>query len=247
VSRDYVRKLIEKHYSKDITVIHFTGWDSCEKSTADVTLLGITNILVKQNIMSVPRQHISLTANYEGRSSIGMSAFDDDNNWSKGVQGSQKLILKNLNIGTILHEFGHLAGLRHEHPRSITADSKPNCLEYVTNEKSIAEEELSSLTSSYTNYDDFSIMNYCYIFNFDHYNKNAYSFLDLEIDLPYPNYVTINENQSVNSYNYLLSLGDIHSLNCLYKKYSDEYCHEDYNPKESSDSKLIYNKYLLNK
>jgi hypothetical protein len=66
--------------------------------------------------------------------------------------------------GYVLHELGHVAGLRHEHARK-ESNSDPNCYGRQAIKVLASREPQGSSASTYSSdYDSESIMNYCHLF-----------------------------------------------------------------------------------
>ncbi len=105
---------------------------------------------------------------------------------------------------TALHEFGHAAGLRHEHSRhEVTTDQFCNFLDDKRLGFIRPKEPMYDTAAIYTEYDPFSIMSYCYIFSI---SDKKYEHELNEIAQEY--------NRSIQ---FSLSEGDKKTLRCLYK------------------------------
>lgn len=141
-----IKTVIEANYTVDSTEINFYGWDGCSQSPdSDVIIMRAAKIDRKFWLDKQVR--------FLGKSSIGQG----------GVLTNQGFLFKNLIVkpvvlfkstesGVISHEFGHLAGLRHEHVHP-TAKAKKEC------EHTLINENLS--TAVVNSYDPDSIMSYC--------------------------------------------------------------------------------------
>ncbi len=149
--KELVKEVIKTNYSKDLTAIHFTGFKSCSENLRDSDVLLVKAIYQSPYAYGRP---------YPGRASMGQNGILSDEGYKE--KGSEKafVALGNLNRGVIVHEFGHLAGLRHE---SIVEEinEDPRCesinLSYPT------REPLLNTAVRESHYDQDSIMNYCHL------------------------------------------------------------------------------------
>lgn len=216
-----IQSAIEREYTKSRTGIHFVGWKSCQMTpSSDVQIL-----IGNENDA------------FEGKASFGRAANINDSydligsNQKAYVYLSTK-IKKNIRISqtaaivsTAIHEFGHIAGLRHEHIRM----ESNNC--YRT------EEAPLNPTAFFSAYDPSSIMNYCLSdFIEDEVGLNFYVQKDSSAGLaPNPKLPTITTGKMKKytdktiftsksagpgfveyKVNIGLSQGDVHGLKCLY-------------------------------
>jgi hypothetical protein len=153
--KEDMKRWINEEFTAERTGIHFTGWLDCEESpNADIIIFYNKNSKIKsalfgglQGIASNIGPATNIVPGYPlARSSVTMSK-------------------SGLNKGTAVHEFGHVAGLAHEHihpdanVRTGCRDTKPMTMPgYV-----------------YEPFDAKSIMSYCSI------NLNRLS--DKDVDL----------------------------------------------------------------
>lgn len=175
-----VRLIVMQEFTAERTGIHFTGFEDCLRTPDALVWISTGN--------SDPNPKRVYQSGVVGRSEIGEGGLvidekSDEGYITKKKRGPYRMYLyanreryipgTNYLYGlktTALHEFGHLAGLRHEHFR-IEAQKDYNCSdrkEYDPN-FSVAEPIYKS-TEVATDYDPNSIMNYCWI---DQLNANG--------------------------------------------------------------------------
>jgi len=227
----YLKKLIQDtvsvEFTPDETGIYFTDWENCHGDDWDLMILVGKTSSPGTNGFALLGQGALIT-----ESLINMRPIDLDQRKSY-VFFDKDFIKKSSNYvkKTILHEFGHVAGLRHEHDRK-EAKKDPICRElYIT-----TTEIAFPGTTFYGDYDPSSIMNYCFL-NFkrdaDSFmakNKlNALESLDAknlgQIKLSMVNHLrpgrnvtreSISDNEVLFKLLPKLSEGDRHTLKCLY-------------------------------
>lgn len=247
-----VKEIINANYKKEATGIHFTGWKNCSESESSrVILFGISGF---QQIKQITGDVFSLknqkgpyrernqtdiySGLFHGRASIGNRLKDQKINAFLIIQDnllSQQSFTDEFLELTAIHEFGHLAGLRHEHIRIEKAYSDPLCeLSRQFNHNGVHEgpDKTTLFTSEY---DQKSIMNYCYLKNLseiskvmklgevsDHYQiKLIKDILNIQCDF--------NQKDCFKGL-VKLSQGDIHALQCLYVFEEEQFqknCHKD--------------------
>ncbi|MBC98367.1 MAG: hypothetical protein CME63_11490 [Halobacteriovoraceae bacterium] len=165
--RENVKHIISKEFTPERTGLHFTGFIDCKNMrNPDVIVMRAASKIILLD-----------TPSFRGRAVIGQDgnffyATDDDGNYVMDPDGTfhegffQKsgkvafVALRTTNAGTIVHEFGHVAGLRHEHIRP-EAEQDDNCHNFSVVWPT--EEKLYDTAQLETNYDPLSIMNYCYL------------------------------------------------------------------------------------
>lgn len=191
--RKILQNKIQEEYSLSKVGIEFTGWGECnEEADFDIALIG-----TQENPESKPDNSDVVPG--QARIGLKLRSGKAATSQEKGYIFLRKLLpvsdfkvtpLQNLLI-TSVHEFGHAAGLRHEHIRPEAA-LDPNCLILIKKEifQDMQSESISTATMIGA-YDSESIMNYCY--------ERALRRRDLKSD---------NEIK--------LSAGDIKSLRCIY-------------------------------
>ncbi|WP_157684719.1 hypothetical protein [Bdellovibrio bacteriovorus] len=186
--KNRVKKLVTSEYSKEKTGVEFVGWDDCGSGSGD------DNSVVNLFISTADAKKLARSTEY-GRASIGPNLqygnFAEDKAPFLYVQHPSAMagdfIFKNRKglaqiywDSTILHEFGHLAGLLHEHEQKAILQD-PACQRRFGKaiKNIVASLNLPvSLTTYYEqdyaadprspyiqhgSYDSQSIMNYCYI------------------------------------------------------------------------------------
>jgi hypothetical protein len=146
------------------TNMKFLGFNDC---VVDKPFVGI-RVAISDVIAGDPR--------FAGLSNLGNSRFIDLlPDWEKKGKPQLELnkILFEINdpsvyLNTVLHEFGHAAGLRHEHERKDTPETckevlRTVCKAEVKEDSGKAMEEITKGKSvEVGSFDSFSIMNYCY-------------------------------------------------------------------------------------
>jgi hypothetical protein len=156
-----IKNIITSEFTTEKTILTFSKFEDCRKSNDNDVIL----------VRGTQTQDIYYTA----LSSLGQNSlfkldfksfqFPLPSSYEKSLIDRKSLVLltlddaKNLE-STILHEFGHLAGLRHEHIHSEAINDK-NC---ARNGLKWLKDERAAVTSRfYTEYDPSSIMNYCWL------------------------------------------------------------------------------------
>lgn len=244
-----VQKIVETHYQKSLTGIHFTGWSNCKPGDLSVKLYGVTE--KKTKYLNPFSSFIGFLSHWEsdyyGMSSIGNSHFKNDKFDAPGEMGTQAMILKTLNTGTILHEFGHLAGLRHEH---ITDEVQKGevCSLYskLANYKFSSSEKMGESAHQVSVPDEYSIMGYCYLHLWKKLNNGEgdKECMGDEV-LPPSDAYSYQNDEGQTKYRYLLSIGDLHALRCLYDKNLEaKFCRADFDPKDNLFFKTLHKIYL---
>ncbi len=218
--KSQIQALIEREYTEERTGVHFTGWKTCQAGIDwDLVLL----------ISSQPKSDIN-GGSVIGRGFKNSEGYVPSNQISQGyvylnASSESKMVTNDEGILlTALHEFGHVAGLRHEHIRT-EALRDPICIKHKISSKTTSEKPSLS-TKFYGPYDPTSIMNYCFSFLKRHQTGLKYTFTqDAKIK---PQLFThlLDEtviNRSVDQagnevvvMNTALSKGDVHALRCLY-------------------------------
>jgi hypothetical protein len=149
-----VKNIIEENFKAENTGISFYGWNECQNDQADVYIttsqkqqpfIGFGSIGDGSHFTNVD---VDLSTKHKEKSFVYLSRISQSKIQNK---------LKALQMFA-LHEFGHVAGLRHEHIRD-EAKNDPNCLLSGAHTK----EKKDLYTVELNEYDPNSIMNYCYI------------------------------------------------------------------------------------
>ena len=141
-TKTLIAQTIQNEYTEKKTGIHFNGWGNCERNDSSDVF-----ILIGSNDFS--------ESTSQGSASLGLADSDDIQKlrtpdkkafvfidvsmWDPDAKWSREDYIKS----TSLHEFGHIAGLRHEHIRSMGGEKWDEALFFSV-------------------YDSLSIMNYLF-------------------------------------------------------------------------------------
>lgn len=159
--KETVIRTIETEFSKERTSITFSGWKDCADTPSPDAIVSKAKITKFLGIeVAGPT--------FRGESSIGNDG--DDLKAYQGTTGKRPLIiLMDYTPVIIAHEFGHLAGLRHEHIHP-QASHDQRCLRlFKLSPKSYGSyfekigDKFYGSTKVVTKYDPDSIMNDCAI------------------------------------------------------------------------------------
>lgn len=216
-----VQAIIEQEYIEARTGISFYGWEECDDSDGDLNKVEI----YQDNEMLQPNVKLAHFRTFiaEGFSNIGQGSNRTKNDNLIGFferDRELKVIYllyrptldmnSGLNYGAIdhlkmnaLHEFGHTAGLRHEHMRR-EAQFDENCVGVSFDEKQ------DDTTVFYEPYDPYSVMNYCWLQTVRDFGKTPQKKLIVLDQTIY--------DQKNNSIKIGLSAKDVLTLKKLYQK-----------------------------
>ncbi len=158
--KSVISTTITEEYSISRTGIEFIGWKNCSETN-------------NPDLIIFQAYGENRTNESFGESTIGEHSYFDtygyhrtDLNtvdavflrYKRTLNGRLGMVSTQQSLQmTAIHEFGHVAGLRHEHVR-IEAKNDANC---ITTEV-ILLETLFQSSKNYTTYDSNSIMSYCY-------------------------------------------------------------------------------------
>jgi hypothetical protein len=167
-----VQTIVQREFTSARTGIEFVGFKGCSDSEKyDIYIDGKSK---REKVMSY---FFFVDSPVIGSAEIGQGgipAEPDDGYLGQRKSGPYRLYLYVDRAATIpgesylfglqfnaLHEFGHMAGLRHEHiQREALAD--PNCSKRVQNDQFVEGEPIYTSTWKSSHYDPNSIMNYCW-------------------------------------------------------------------------------------
>lgn len=170
--RTLIRKTVDAEFTPERTGIHFTGWKPCSPDAAEADVI---------LYMGSPQ--------YKSSSLLGMAAIGENlesDRASKCAEEKAFVYLKHPDARTrddkgvdfvatseeafritTLHEFGHLAGLGHEHTRVFKDEADRNCgltdEYYPSNYAQPWPMALGEHVDVTGPYDRNSIMNYCWM------------------------------------------------------------------------------------
>ena len=148
-----IREVVNLNYTADETGVHFVGWGTCEPSSnADVFLFKAGGF--------ARRFWFKMKPFFEGLSAIGQSGLLLGDGFERDPLKKSFVSISTVNSQTIVHEFGHLSGLRHEqaHPEFSNFEKSKNPRKYLKF-KTYMEEDLGTTAVVYTHYDRQSVMN----------------------------------------------------------------------------------------
>lgn len=136
--KETLERLLAQEYSRSRTGISFSSFKDCEQSpNSDIVLFKARN----GGLLG-------------GQASIGPKR----KGYVEGFPSAHGyVLLYDLNLTNVTHEFGHVLGLQHEHLHPEAFDEDPNCLRRILNAPAKLSEHYT-----YTPYNRTSIMNYCY-------------------------------------------------------------------------------------
>jgi hypothetical protein len=170
--KQLIKDSIQNEYNLLQTGISFTGWHSCKEDPNAEAIL----IVVNSDEQPLGRASVGRSEVYRNEVSYDLETFPLPHD-------AKTFVLLNLRKAydsvvsdeeelkySAIHEFGHLAGLRHENI-SPDAEKDPNCTE-----DDIGPESAMDNIKPLTPYDPSSIMNYCL------YNFIRKSGLDFRVD-----------------------------------------------------------------
>lgn len=155
--RQKVVETVMANFSKERTGIHFVGWKPCSQERNP-------DLIVLEAKGKVP---LFTRPTFNGRAVIGEEGYataDAQGNLGFFYKSGRvsHVALYTQNRGTVIHEFGHVAGLRHEHVHEESRKD-PNCRGNATSLDFSDLEPIYSTAEIVTDYDPQSIMNYCHL------------------------------------------------------------------------------------
>lgn len=253
-----VRALITREFSAKRTGISFTGWHDCrpKNEKAQVYLFSLSardefiETLINPALPPIPDGQGSLGQNGVREEYTDIHGVDGAGYRSKNTQKKSYVFLKRWEYSmtrvqplerllyNALHEFGHLAGLRHEHIRPEAQDD-PYCALTGTDLRT-TEHLVPRLTAeTFSTYDPYSIMNYCYLHLLEYETGFRFYSKTPEASLPFDSNAPVLDEGVVNHLDpavglrtpvadgvheiqlrIALSTRDQHTLKCLYGVYS---------------------------
>ena len=151
-----VQTALQEEFSADKTHIYFTGFKPCSLApAADVV------IMQNRSLRLFNRFDYNI---FSGMASIGQSGVMSEEGYYTKSELKSFILLKSFDKSVIIHEAGHVLGLRHEHilEEAITDPACLNMSQFVNEDESNGDILFSS-TERFQNYDPESIMNYCYM------------------------------------------------------------------------------------
>jgi hypothetical protein len=157
--KDYIRFVVLSEFTSTKTNAFFYGFEDCRQNdNSDIIILGAKPI----NFITPIKINGFATLGERGaKKRISLSDGSYNYIYEKKENIRNILSLYKTDPSTIVHEFGHALGLAHEH---IHPESKSDirCLRSNITGIQTNNETLLSSTQIYTEYDNKSVMNYCY-------------------------------------------------------------------------------------
>ena len=241
--KNWIKKIITKEYNDGNTGISFVGWSDCTFDLKDIdVILFRTEPVIPESEGPVNVKGGMATLGEKGEVA---SDLDEQNhsieNYDKTKFPELNVVILNTGntqdkklsaedyIGLLaLHEFGHTAGLRHQHIIHQSALNDPNCNGF---ESMLATEQIFHSTIFTSGYDYNSVMNYCYINTLSSVSGNHFKAKSIDgsdgIKLSDPSLYSTSEVRNLfgkvvkNKLQYDVRIGlsanDKHALRCLYK------------------------------
>lgn len=136
--KETLKQLLSQEYSIERTGVEFVGFKDCDAHPqADIVLFKARNGGLLGGQASVGPKRKGYVEGYPN---------------ARGY-----VLLYDLNLTNVTHEFGHVLGLQHEHLHPQAFDEDPSCLRRILNKPAKVSEHYT-----YTPYNRTSIMNYCH-------------------------------------------------------------------------------------
>jgi len=163
LSRNKKKKVIEaatREFTPGRTGIHFVGFKDCsETANPDVIVMRAGAKIFLFNDFKWGGMAVIGENGVQGiHSSLGRGYY-------KKIKKPAYVVLKSFSPTVIVHEFGHVAGLRHEHIHP-DAQQDENCLNRRSQVNMDEPEKLEQIRNTaiiFTEYDERSVMNYCHM------------------------------------------------------------------------------------
>ncbi len=239
--KNLIISAVNANFTHENTGIHFTGWSDCrDNETYDIYIFRIHNEkklngqatvgFKSESVFNLSFSHYIRNPDISRKEYVLLNTDIKDPN--RKISSQESLAL------TALHEFGHVAGLRHEEARFDHAKKDPSCLKtgelaYPEAYQFMIEKEGSS-SKSFSVYDPNSIMSHCFLNTLRRFTGLSFSYPQNEVSPINLQDKTLFETQVVGNtieakIKINLSSLDKHSLKCLYvygeKEFKDN-CHE---------------------
>lgn len=157
--RDKIKQTVTAHYKEEVTGIHFTGFKDCSE-TPEPDLI----------VLEAKGRFLIFDPSFAGRAVIGdsgmMGSLDGRHGFYSKSGKVGTIALSAVRTTTIVHEFGHVAGLRHEHihPDAREDHQCQGSSSPINLKRPEKLEKVYHTAIFHTEYDPKSIMNYCYYF-----------------------------------------------------------------------------------
>ena len=241
--KNWIRTIITKEYNNSEIGLSFVDWNDCssDASESDVIIFRIEPLIPEGE------GPVNVKAGMATLGEKGGVAYEVDER-NRSIVNYDKTTIPNLNVVILsttgakdkkmsakdyisllaLHEFGHTAGLRHQHIIHQSALKDPNCRGF---ESMLVNDKIYSSTLFTSDYDYNSVMNYCYINTLSSISGNHFKAKKIDgtdgIKLTDQSLYTKSEARNIfgniikNKMQYDVRIGlsesDKHSLRCLYK------------------------------
>lgn len=143
--KELVQKVLEEEYTSSRTGYTFVGFQDCQNTEKPNVVVGVRKGLSPHSIAGV-----------KGVATTGMMGPTITS--YEGAQGAVILSPSGVSKTTITHEFGHILGLMHEHLHPNAKAGTGSLCPYYSSDSEFKRNLI------YTDFDETSVMNYCYTF-----------------------------------------------------------------------------------
>lgn len=139
-----VQKILEEEFTPARTGYSFVGFQDCANTEKINVVVGVRKGFSLQTI-----------SGELGLASVGKTSYNITS--YSGAQGAVILSPTGINRVTITHEFGHILGLKHEHEHPDAQANSNSLCPYYKEDNQFYDSLI------FTDFDETSVMNYCYM------------------------------------------------------------------------------------
>ncbi len=171
-----IKEIINQEFTLNSVGLEFTGWNDCDNTASNGDLIVFKDRYSETDDNGALLVRGGVATIGEGGSTFTITNAQTKESYQEMRKSSSPLkpfamintvLSLSKRVGAIpfiqltaLHEFGHVAGLRHEHLRLESAKNDPNCKQTPT--IPLHGESINRSTRFSGDYDPNSIMNYCF-------------------------------------------------------------------------------------